>query len=92
MRDFSGNVQTTASATNDVQSGVHAVAAVSSSIEPLKLFNSIANEIANVLSFISTMYVADLDAQTQPNAKAVTSIFTYASRVRLFPIFNFAGY
>ena len=66
MRDFSGNVQTTASATNDVQSGCDAVGAVSSTIEPLlqslRVFNSIAEEIAKVILFTSTMYVADLHA------------------------------
>ena len=45
MRDFSGNVRTTASATNDVQFGCDAVGAVSSTIEPLlqslRVFNSI---------------------------------------------------
>jgi hypothetical protein len=64
MRDFSGNVRTTASATNDVQSGCDAVGAVSSTVEPilqpLKVFNSIADEIAKVMLFISTMYVVDL--------------------------------
>jgi hypothetical protein len=66
MKDFSGNVRTTASATNDVQSGCDAVGAVSSTIEPLlqslRVFNSIADEIAKVILFISTMYVADLRA------------------------------
>jgi len=65
MKDISGNVRTTASATNDVQSGCDAVGVVST-IEPLlqslRVFNSIANEIANVILFISTMYVADLRA------------------------------
>jgi len=66
MRDFSRNVRATASATNDVQSGCDAVGAVSSTIEPLlqslRVFNSITNEIANVILFISTMHVADLRA------------------------------
>jgi hypothetical protein len=66
MKDFSGNVRTTASATNDVQSGCDAVGAVSSTIEPLlqslRVFNSIADEIAKVILFISTMYMADLRA------------------------------
>jgi hypothetical protein len=66
MRDFSGNVRTTASATNDLQSGCDAVGAVSSTVEPilqpLKVFNSIADEIAKVMLFISTMYVVDLRA------------------------------
>jgi hypothetical protein len=66
MSDFSGNVQTTASATNDVQSGCDAVGAVFSTIEPLlqplRVFNSIADEIAKVILFISALYVADLRA------------------------------
>jgi len=66
MRDFSGNVRSTASATNDVQSGCDAVGAVSSTIEPLlqplRVFHSIADEIAKVILFASTMYVADLHA------------------------------
>ena len=66
MRDFSGKVETTASATNDVQSGCDAVGAVSSTVDPilqsLRVFNSIADEIAKVILFISTMYVADLRA------------------------------
>ena len=66
IRDFSGNVRSTASATNDVQSGCDAVGAVSSTIEPLlqslRVFNSIADEIAKVILFISAMYVADLRA------------------------------
>ena len=64
MKDFSGNVQTTASVTNNVQSGCDAVGVVSSTIEPLlqslRVFNSTADEIAKVILFISTMYVADL--------------------------------
>ena len=64
MKDISGNVRKTASATNDVQSRCDAVEPVSSTVEsllqPLKVFNSIADEIAKVILFISTMYVADL--------------------------------
>ena len=78
MGDFSGNVRTTASATNDVQSGCDAVGAVSTAellqplrafnsmadelLQPLRVFNSIADEIANVTLFTSTMYVAHLRA------------------------------
>jgi len=66
MRDFSRNVRTTASATNDVQSDCDAVGVVSSTIEPLlqslRVFNSIADEIAKVILFISIMYVADFRA------------------------------
>ena len=65
MKDVSGKVQTTASAIND-ESGCDAVGAVSSTVEPhlqsLRVFNSIADEIAKVILFISTMYVADLRA------------------------------
>jgi len=66
MKDISGNVRTTASATYGVQSGCDVVGAVSSTVEPLlqplKVFNSIADEIAKVILFISPMYVADLRA------------------------------
>jgi hypothetical protein len=66
MKDISGNVRTTASAPNDVQSGCDAVRAVSSTVEPLlqslRMFNSIADEIAKVILCISTMDVADLRA------------------------------
>jgi len=66
MKDISGKVQTTASAINDVQSGCDAVGAVASTVEPLlqslRMFNSIADEIAKVILFISTMYMADLRA------------------------------
>ena len=61
---MSGNGRATASAINDVQSGFDAVGTVSSTVEPLlqslRMFNSIADEIAKVILFISTMYVADL--------------------------------
>ena len=65
MTDILGNVRPTASVPNDVvQSGGDVVRAVSSavepSLEPLRLFNSIADGIAKVILFISTMYVADL--------------------------------
>ena len=65
MKHIVGNVPTTASAPNDVvQSGCDVVRTVSSavepSLEPLRLFNSIADGIAKVMLFISTMYVADL--------------------------------
>ena len=64
VKDISGNVRAAASATNDVQSGCDAVGAVSSTVEsllqPLRVFNSIADGIAKVIWFISTMYVADL--------------------------------
>jgi len=66
MKDMSGNGRATASAINDVQSGFDAVRTVSSTVEPLlqslRMFNSIADEIAKVILFISTMYVADLRA------------------------------
>ena len=65
MKHIVGNVPTTASAPNDVvQSGCGVVGVVSSTVEPLlrplAVFNSIAGEIAKVILFISTMYVADL--------------------------------
>jgi len=65
MTDILRNVRPTASVPNDVvQSGCDVVRAVSSTVEPLleplRLFNSIADEIAKVILFISTMYVADL--------------------------------
>jgi len=49
MKDFSGIVQNAPSAINGLQSGFNTVDTVSSLIAPLKMFNSIANEIANVL-------------------------------------------
>jgi len=49
MKDFSGIVQNTPSAINSLQSGFDTVDTVSSLVAPLKMFNSIANEIANVL-------------------------------------------
>jgi len=65
MKDILGNIPTTASPPNDVvQSGCDVVRVVSSTVEPLleplRLFNSIADGIAKVILFISTMYVADL--------------------------------
>jgi len=88
MKDISGKVQTAASAINDIQSGCDAVGAVSSTVEPLlqslRMFNSIADEIAKVILFISTMYVADLRAKIHPYASVAMSILTFASKVRLF--------
>ena len=49
MENFSGGVQNAPSAINGLQSGFDTVDTVSSLIAPLKMFNSIANEIANVL-------------------------------------------
>ena len=64
MRDFLENIRTTASATNDVQSGCDAVGAVSTAelLQPLRAFNSMADDLANVTLFTSTMYVAHLRA------------------------------
>ena len=57
----------TASATNDVQSGTNniqsgliTVNVFSSIIEPLKVFNSIANGIGKVLAFIYILHVVNL--------------------------------
>jgi len=60
MKGFSGIVLNPASATDNVQSGLDTIDKFSSIIEPLKVFNSIANGIANVLASISTSYVTDL--------------------------------
>lgn len=57
----------TASATDDVQSeanniqsGLVTVNGFSSIIEPLKVFNSIANGIGKVLGFISILHMVNL--------------------------------
>jgi len=60
MNDFSRAVPNTASATDNVQSGLDTIDKFSSIIEPLKVFNSITKGIANVLALISALYMADL--------------------------------
>ena len=60
MNDFSAIVLNPASATDNIQSGLDTINKFSSIIEPLKVFNSFAMEIGNVLALISTLYVIDL--------------------------------
>jgi hypothetical protein len=60
MNDFSGIVLNPASATDNVQSGLDTINKFSSIIEPLKVFNSFAKGIGNVLALISTLYATDL--------------------------------
>jgi len=60
MKGFSGIVLNPASATDNVQSGLDTIDKFSSILEPLKVFNSFAKEIANVLALMSTLYVTDL--------------------------------
>jgi len=60
MKGFSGIVLNPASATDNVQSGLDTIDKFSSIIEPLKVFNSFAKGIGNVLALISTLYVTDL--------------------------------
>jgi hypothetical protein len=55
MSDFSGIVHNAASATENVQSGLDTIDRFSSIVEPLRVFNSIANGIANVTEFISLL-------------------------------------
>jgi hypothetical protein len=45
---------------NDLQSTPDAMDTFSAMIAPLKVFNSIANGIADVLVFVSTSYMTDL--------------------------------
>lgn len=59
MNSFTGIVQNTASATDGIQSGLDTIGNFSSIIEPLKVFNSIVNGIANVLALIFTLYMVD---------------------------------
>jgi hypothetical protein len=49
-----------ASATNDLQSAPDAMDTFSKMLVPLKVFNSIASGIADVLVFVSTLYMTDL--------------------------------
>jgi len=60
MKAFSGIVLNPASATDNVQSGLDTINKFSSIIEPLKVFNSFAKGIANVLALMSTLCVTDL--------------------------------
>jgi len=60
MKGFSEIVLNPASATDNVQSSLDTIDKFSSIIEPLKVFNSFAKGIANVLALISTLYVTDL--------------------------------
>lgn len=83
MSDFTEIFQNTASAIDGIQSGLDTIGTFSSIIEPLKVFNSIANGIANVLALIFTLYMIDHYAQIHPYAQVVMSIFTCASKVRL---------
>jgi hypothetical protein len=66
MSDFTEIFQNTASATNGIQSGLDTIGTFSSIIEPLKVFNSIANGIANVLALIFTLYMID-PSRTDPS-------------------------
>jgi hypothetical protein len=50
----------------------------------LKAFNSVADEIADVLLFISTFYVTDLYVQLHPYARAALSTLTCASVAGFF--------
>jgi hypothetical protein len=60
MKAFSGIVLYPVSATDNVQSGLDTINNFSLIIESLKMFNSFAKGIANVLALISTLYVTDL--------------------------------
>jgi len=60
MKGFSGIVLNPASATDNVQFGLDTIDKFSSIIEPLKVFNSFAKSVGNVLALMSTLYVTDL--------------------------------
>jgi hypothetical protein len=55
-----GAAQDIASAINDSQSAPDAMDTFSNMLAPLKVFNSIASGIADVLVFVSTSYMTDL--------------------------------
>ena len=55
-----GAAQNIASTTSTLQSAPDAMDTFSKMLGPLKVFNSIASGIADVLVFISTSYMADL--------------------------------
>jgi hypothetical protein len=51
---------------------------------PLKAFNSIINEIANVRPSVSLLHATNIHMQVHPYAKAALSICTCASKVGFF--------
>jgi hypothetical protein len=55
-----GAAQDIASAINDSQSAPDAMDTFSNMLAPLKVFNSIASGIVDVLVFVSTSYMTDL--------------------------------
>ncbi|KAG2067130.1 hypothetical protein BDR04DRAFT_1159547 [Suillus decipiens] len=50
-------------------------------LRPLKVSNSVANDITNVQSSISLLYVTNFHMQIHPCMKAALKIFTYAPKV-----------
>ena len=60
MKGFSGIVLNPASATDNAQSGLDTIDNFSLIIEPLKVFNSFAKGVGNVLALMSTLYVTDV--------------------------------
>jgi hypothetical protein len=59
MIHVSGTVQSIASTPNNLQSISDAGDTSSAILGPLKVFSSVANEIAEVRAFISTQFVTD---------------------------------
>jgi hypothetical protein len=84
-------MQHTSSVANDVQSASGTVDTFSALLKPLKAFNSIANEIANVQPSISLLYVTNVHMQVHPYVKVALSIFTCASNVGFFLNYHCPG-
>jgi hypothetical protein len=72
------------SAINNIPSFSGTIDTFSVLVKPLKVFNSIANEIANVQPSVSLLYITDVHMQVHPYVKVALSIFTYVSKVGFF--------
>jgi hypothetical protein len=77
-------VQNASSEAGNIQSVSDTVDTFSTLLAPLKAFNTIANEIANVRPSISLLHATNIHMQVHPYAKVALSIFTCASKVDFF--------
>jgi len=74
-------IQCTSSVANNLQSVSGTVNTFSVLLRPLKVFNTVANEITNVQPYISLLYVTNIHMQVHLYMKVALSIFTCASKV-----------
>jgi hypothetical protein len=83
-----GQVSTTvhdiSAETGNLQSVSDTVDTFSTLLTPLKAFNSVANQIANVQPSLFLLYATNIHIQVHPYAKAALSILTCASKVGFF--------